>query len=295
MQNSIYIMNEEGRETALRNFFYFENILPSDVQFHTAKQIACSLGGEWLGMSASQQLSAAQLRQLIEEFPSKKFTIVNLREETHFFLNGLPISITNKENDANKGKSLNQIEEYESNIHQLLNQKEKLILYKRIKKKEVINGKKEKIVHFIPEKTICLNEIENEEILVKHLKGNFVRIPLTDHTGFPSTAQLDQLVSLYDTQKKENSWVHFHCAGGRGRSSTAMTIFAILNWANSLSLTEILSRLELRGNKELIKPITANKKNSKRADLNFWAEFYQFAQQRNDTMAWSSWQKDHSL
>lgn len=286
LNHSLFFMDERSRESTQRHYFCYENMLPLGVKYETVKGIANSLGGEWAGISASQQLSASEIQELVDQLPSKKFTIIDLREEDHFFLDGFPVSLTNQDNNSNQGKPLSQIEKAEKCIIKAL-EKSAITLHKRTKIKKISAGIKEKVIDFLPQAPILPKTIETEEMLVKRSKGTYIRIPITDH-GFPSEDQIDRLISLYEIQKKELSWVHFHCAAGRGRSSTALAIFAILHWAKTLSLTEIFSRLELRGNVQLLKPVKAGKPIKQRSDLLFWTRFYDFARNRVQNTQWSS-------
>jgi hypothetical protein len=284
---SLFFMEERDRDSTQRNYFCFESMLPAGVKYEMVKGIADSLDGGFPGMSASQQLSALEIQELIDNLPSQRFTIIDLREEAHFFIDGFPVSLTNKDNNPNQGKHLSQIEKDEEDIIQAF-QKSAITLHKRSKKKEISAGTKVKVIDFLPQAPILPKTIETEGMLVKSLKGTYIRIPITDH-GFPSEDQIDKLISLYEIQKKKLSSVHFHCAAGCGRSSTALAIFAILHWAKTLSLTEIFSRLESRGNVQLLKPVKAGKPIKQRSDFFFWTHFYDFARNRAADTQWSSW------
>lgn len=288
-RSDLFFTDEQGRESTQRAILYYESFLPKGVPYTMAKAIADFLGGACSGISASHQPSAQEMKALVEQFPSKKFTVIDLREECHFFLDGAAISLTNKDNNPNLGKTLSQINQEESIISQTL-RKQSVIIHKLVKeKRKSSNGEREKIITFVPQAPILSNDVETEEALVKNLQGAYVRMPLTDH-GFPSADQIDELISIYENQQKENSWIHVHCAAGRGRSSSVFTIFAILKWARALPLDEIFSRLELRGNVQLVKPTKKGQPVYQRSDFSFWERFYQFARNRSNGVKLPSWQ-----
>lgn len=284
------LMSESARVSTQRQYFYFEGIFPSGVKYTVAERIAHALSGEWTGISASQQLSAQEMEELVRQLPNRKFTIVDLREETHFFLNGASVSLTNTDNNLNEGKQLPEIREEEYALIEKITQQGHAVLHTRKKEKILTQGAKEKTIVFSPHAPTLVQDILTEEMLVDSLNGNYVRIPITDHE-FPSETQIDALISLYETQQKESSWIHFHCAAGRGRSSVALSIFAILNWARHHSLIEIFQHLESRGNRQLLKPVKAGKPIKQRSDSAFWEEFYRFASERKQGMKWSDWKK----
>lgn len=283
--------DERGRKSTKRGYYHDENTLAAGVNYHEVKNLIDLLGNGWKkGLSASQQLSASELKELTDTLPSKKFTVLDLREESHFYVNGFAVSLTNQKNNLNHGKQLSEIKQEEMEIVENLKGKE-ITLYYREKEEKVSNGINEKMVNFLPQAPITPNLIETEEMLVNRLNGNYVRLPITDHAGFPSTDQIDTLITLHDTQQREFSWIHVHCAAGKGRSSSVITMLAILSWAPTLTLEEIFFRLESRGNRQLLMQ-GAEKSTHQSSDINFWRDFYDFASTRTENMLWSSWKNE---
>ena len=198
LNSNLFFMDERDRNSTQRSYFCHENGLPLKIPYEMAKEATNSLTVAWAGISASHQLSASEMQELFEQFPRKQFIVVDLREESHFFLNGFPVSLTNKTNTPNLGKQLPQIKEDEESIVQTFKQSA-IPLHTRVKSKEVSNGAKVRIVDFLPQAPILPETMETEEALVTRLKGTYVRIPVTDG-GFPSEDHIDKLVSLYEIQ-----------------------------------------------------------------------------------------------
>jgi hypothetical protein len=61
----------------------------------------------------------------------------------------------------------------------------------------------------------------------------YLRIPVTDHCA-PGDAALDELRRLRSKARKDpKSWVHFHCHGGDGRTTTFLALYDMLCWKES--------------------------------------------------------------
>jgi hypothetical protein len=61
----------------------------------------------------------------------------------------------------------------------------------------------------------------------------YLRIPVTDHCA-PGDAALDELRRLRSKARKDpKSWVHFHCHGGDGRTTTFLALYDMLCWKKS--------------------------------------------------------------
>ncbi len=278
LDSDLFLIDEREKEKTLR-FFPYEDKQPSPIyEEKSAITIRDKVGGEGPGLSASQQPFSHEIEKMFQQFYLKKVYYVDLREEHHFFVNGVPVSLTNKDNNPNVGKSLSQIQEEELEVIKELQEAKTIKLYRR--EKILPNGIKEKIVSFIPKDPIPIETIETEKQVVERLHGTYVRLPITDHT-MPSKDQIDDLISLYDhTQKEKNSWVHFHCAAGRGRSSIAVSIFALLKWSKMHSLEEIFSFLESKGNVALLKAAKDGEPIKQRSNPIFWNNFHAFASKR---------------
>ena len=111
-----------------------------------------------LNISGSQQFSKFNI-DLILDFINTSLPIidVDLRQESHGFVNGLPISFTNKNNNANKGLSTD-----------LVLSKEKLAL-------NSINLNIPLTFYNHPNMTITPTEVETENKLAKDKSLSYIR------------------------------------------------------------------------------------------------------------------------
>lgn len=110
---------------------------------------------------------------------------------------------------------------------------------------------------------------------------------------------IDDIVSFYD-QVPENAWLHFHCAHGKGRTSTLLIMLDSMKNAPLVSLEEIVKRQHLLGSEDLFntkvwKNGTYDKKKLE-ARKKFVEEFYAFVCQRKKggIQKWSDWKKHQS-
>jgi hypothetical protein len=76
-------------------------------------------------------------------------------------------------------------------------------------------------------------EMVAQRLKLKGTTVKYLRIPVTDHCA-PGDAALQELRSLRDKARKDpKSWVHFHCHGGDGRTTTFLALYDVLCWKES--------------------------------------------------------------
>lgn len=196
-----------------------------------------------LNASASAQPNVNDLKYIIDQAKTytknqtnKKIFIVDLRQEPHAFLNEYAISWYGFRNQV--PNSL----EYEL-IEQLSNKKD-VRVYKGLDK--LIDG------YVMPKgySLIKVNKILSEKTLIeKELGANYLRILVTDHFA-PNNHSVDLFVNFI-RQLPENSWLHFHCRGGKGRSTTFMVMYDMIKNGHKLNLDQILKRQYKLGGSKL--------------------------------------------
>ena len=186
-----------------------------------------------LKMSASGQPSTSSLLLLYNELRQKtdgNIYIVDLREESHGFANGFPVSYYTEKNLANFFKPRNQIEDIE--IEQLTDMLDRQIDFLPL-------GNEDKKL-FKPVNVLVKN-VETEHQKADEIGFIYVRFPVTD-MFFPQPEIVEQFMNFV-ANLKENDWVHFHCQAGRGRTTTFMVMYEILKNPEK-SLGEICARYE---------------------------------------------------
>lgn len=227
-------------------------------------------GLDKLNISGSQQFSAYNLPLVIKSIEtSLPITIVDLREESHGFINGMPVSWIGEKNNANMGLTRDEITSKEIN---LLNS---------IKLNVPITFYNHKNITIVPTK------VENEDKLVTSNSLSYLRVPVTD-TKLPTDDIVDYFVDSIKSTPKD-TWFHFHCKQGIGRTSTFMIMYDMIKNSKEVSFDDIVRRqLLLAGfNEDKIKSFSNNKR------IAFLKNFYRYCKENSDNfdVKWSDWKK----
>lgn len=230
----------------------------SDLNILASKNININ-GLDTLNISGSQQFSKCNIDILLESInTSLPIVDVDLREESHGFVNGLPISWANKNDNANKGLSRNQV---------LLKEKKDL---KSIKLKTPLT------FYNHPNMTINPTEVENESKLAKDKSLSYIRVTVTDGS-LPSDEMVDYFIKSVKYSPK-NAWFHFHCKEGIGRTTTFMIMYDMMKNYKVATAKEIIDRQI-----SLVK-FSENDITSLNSDrrIAFWEKFYDYCEKNGD-------------
>ena len=165
-------------------------------------------------------------------------TVFDLRQETHIFVNELPVSWYASRDWVNVGHSESAIEADEAARVQSLKPGSKI----DIRPGESV--KKGNASSATPER-VTVASAGTERDVVGRAGADYVRITVTDHAR-PLDDEVDRLV-LAVRALPENAWAHFHCEAGRGRTTTFMVLYDMLRNANRASLEDIVRRQKILG------------------------------------------------
>ena len=175
-----------------------------------------------LNISGSGQFSKNGLSLIKDSICNKTpITIVDLRQESHGFINGIPISFENAMNNSNVGLNTEEV------------LKDEITRLESIK----LNSP---LTFYNTKKTIIPKEVETESTLTKNNELSYIRIPVTDG-NLPTEDMVDYFVNFVKNQP-ENSWLHFHCKEGIGRTTTFMIMYDIIKNCNKVNLNDIINR-----------------------------------------------------
>ncbi|MFI4936886.1 MAG: phosphatase [Candidatus Berkiellales bacterium] len=239
-------------------------------------------------MSGSAQFSAYSLENAIKVINTQPVWIVDLRRESHGFINGLPVSWYARGNQSNLGLTANEILTKEKSMLQE-KAKEKNIEPHHIKDKA--NGE---IVESKPVEMKVKN-VETEAELAKRLNANYIRIPVSDHHA-PLPEEVDQFVAFVKTLPP-NSFLYFHCRGGRGRTTSFMAMYDMLHNGKNMPLNVILDRQKMLGGSSLQDisddPSDAWKLHAAIQRKDFLTTFYEYATSSEGypKNTWQQWLK----
>lgn len=200
--------------------------------------------GTFVGESGSAQPSAdgyAAIRSWLGSNAPvvKSVSVFDLRQESHGFINGLPVSWYFGRDQVNCGKSA---------IGMAADERERLRLLSTLHAVQIYMSATQ------PSDTACkagtdpkqvaVSNVEAERTVVEQLSQGGVqwaywRLPVADFHA-PADGVVDDFVVLIRSLPP-NSWLHFHCAAGDGRTTTFLTMAEMVRNARSMTLDAILA------------------------------------------------------
>lgn len=245
---------------------------------------------EHLRISASAQPAekefvalAERLRQLAQRGP---IYVVDLRQESHGFADGYNVFWHEKRNLANFGLSAAEVMAKEHNELYLLLNKSTDFVYSGKNDTEAL---KHEIITLKPK------TVKNESAVAKSVGLHYARFACPDQM-WPDDATVDEFLAFVKALPK-NSWLHFHCQSGHGRTTTFLVFSEIL--ANpKIPLETIVARQYLLGGTNLLAKIerTRKKDDEKRRRAYMIRKFYTYANELDDgktSLTWSEWIKNN--
>ena len=264
-------INEKGELKNFRTMQMIEKVSKNNIK-----------GLNKLKASGSAQFSENQLNWIIQN-TSKNLILVDLRQESHGFINGNPVTWTAPFNWANIGKSKNNILIDESvRLNELLFQDYIAIPTSKNYKNENFN--------FNDLIKLEINEISREDELASKNQIGYFRLTVTDHS-MPSDEDVDEFLSFVKTLK-EDTWLHFHCRGGKGRTTTFLAMFDMLFNAHLVSFNDIIQRQsDVKPNYNLLDVKRSRNSSLSLNRLEFLKEFYKFSKDYNNCYkgTWKQW------
>ncbi len=233
-----------------------------------------------LHASASGQPSLAALKTLYkkihEQKPDAEIFLVDLRQESHGFVNSLPVSWYIQKNLANFGKTLREIERDE--VKRLNNLRGIETTFEPL-------GNADKQA-FKPV-TIIPRFMETERAASEKVGFIYERFPATD-MQFPAPKLIDDFV-IFVANLPENAWLHFHCQVGHGRTTSFLVMYDILK-NPELPLEEICRRQYLLGGTNLLLEVEGDKNTIDRAKkIRLFYDWVQGTRSEQIGLQWSEW------
>lgn len=228
-------------------------------------------GLDKLNISGSDQFSKYNIKNLIKEIGTDLDIVnVDLRQESHGFINGIAISFANKFNNANAGLSRNQV---------MIRENAQLLSIP-LNTPLTLDGRHPK--------TITPFFIEDENLLSSKNSLEYIRIPVTDGK-IPTDDMVDYFVSLVSSKFKDK-WIHFHCKRGIGRTTTFMIMYDMMKNSNKVSYDDIVNRQLFLAN---FKETTMNSFKNDTTRTNFLKNFYNYSKENSNSYSksWSEWIK----
>ncbi|WP_454780470.1 phosphatase domain-containing putative toxin [Legionella sp. WA2022007384] len=219
----------------------------------------------------------------------KPVVVLDLRQESHGYLNGRAITLVSEYDWINRGKTNDQsLTDQENWLNSLKTQK---------KISGILSSQQFAAKDFSSGKNISVKKIKNEAELVSRLGFEYHRVYVTDHSA-PSDSEVDTFLTIIKNAPKD-TWFHIHCRGGKGRTTSFFVMYDMLKNADKVSFEEIIARhasippyynlFEVNRAEPSLTPYYKQR-------VLFLAHFYRFAQQRLKGYqgTWRQWNMSNS-
>ena len=192
------------------------------------------LGPNTFRASGSRQLDAPLYATRLDEVsklvrPGGRLYVVDLRQETHLFFDGRAVSWYADKDFANVGQTTVWLEaEDQSQLKRIAEFPTTQIFCLDPANQEFA----------IPTKfsVITVKSAATEAMVVQQMNlsapVDYLRLHLTDHCPPPGSA-LIMFFRWWVLRFGPNDWVHFHCHGGDGRTTTFMALYDMASWARA--------------------------------------------------------------
>ncbi|MGC2352677.1 MAG: hypothetical protein WA496_04700 [Candidatus Udaeobacter sp.] len=214
------------------------NLRTTDDPLKASKgETPATIGLSDLRASGSGEFSPEGLKLLLARTRGP-VTVFDLRQETHIFVNDLPVSWYASRDWANVGRSQSAIEADEVSRVQSLEPGSQIV----IRPGEAV--KKGRASSSMPQR-VAVERASTERNIVGAAGASYVRLTVTDHAR-PLDDEVDRFI-LAVRALPENAWAHFHCEAGLGRTTTFMVLYDIMRNANRVSLEDIVRRQKILG------------------------------------------------
>jgi hypothetical protein len=185
--------------------------------------------------SGSRQMDAGQLTQALKSVVNgiepRDLFLVDLREESHGFLDGTAVSWYADNDFGNVGMAKTHIERDEHARLEVLEGETAQIF--ALNDDHSDNRGQQRMMPvsyetFTPV-TPATERALFDNVRIGECTVHYWRIPVTDHCA-PSNLALTEFGKLAASCDAGSSWVHFHCHGGDGRTTTFLALYDMVCW-----------------------------------------------------------------
>lgn len=237
---------------------------------------------EALRLSGSSEFSELGLRLLKARMPVPRFTVVDLRQESHGFAAGLPVSWEGNHDWGNAGRTQDQV---------LADEQRRLAALAACPRAELIRLDQSWGRGHLTSVPVRPGPTKTEREVVEGSGLEYARFATPDHL-YPDDATTDRFVR-FARERLDGGWMHFHCKAGIGRTTVFMTMADMMRSARTVPRDEIIRR-QGRGagyDLEAVAPPGPWNHETSRKRLAFVRAFYDYCRAASPAfdLTWSEW------
>ena len=234
------------------------------------------------GMSGSAQFSEAQFHDLAVQLKeaADNVWIVDCRLESHGLINGIAVSWCDADNGANRGKTAEEIEAEEAALSRLIGTSITAYTTEDDQPKDRI--------------MLSVETWETERALVEGEGFRYLRLACPDHC-WPPAEVIDAFIGFAGSLD-DDSWLHFHCQAGSGRTGAFMTIYEMMQ-KPGVPVEEILQHQAETGSGNLVDRAKPEKSPAQKERCVLARAVYLYIQENRESgyaVKWSDWLEAHS-
>lgn len=199
-----------------------------------------------IGINAisSAQFSEDELQKLRQKYPNEKIVIVDLRQESHGFINGKPVSWRSYFEKINQNKEISEILSDEK-LHLDAAKKDHEIVINEVVKRDKESGWYEDVAP----KNVTVNQAISEKDLAQKNGFEYQRFSIRDF-DIPEAKEFSRMINFIKNFPEDKK-IYVHCAGGRGRTAMFLVILDIIKNGKKVELEEIFKRQNKLGGARL--------------------------------------------
>lgn len=143
--------------------------------------------------------------------------VIDLRQESHGYLNEDAVSWHGVANAANRGKAAESVERDEQQrLAEAIGTNVQAVPMGHYDEAHIPYTFAESVTSFATERHVA-----------RKSGLGYVRIAATD-MRWPEPQAIDDFVNFYRSLPQEHGWLYFHCQAGQGRTTTFMVLYEIL-------------------------------------------------------------------
>lgn len=217
-------------------------------------------GLDILRQSGSSFFSKTEFKELLKKIPAKDLVIIDLRNESHGYVNEIGVSWYSRYKTFNFGQSAAEIDRREKSMLETLHQNGCADISLLGKDKSIVGQKRE-----------LVGNVQTEAEFVQSLGVKYYRVPVMDYSA-PTPQNVDDFLQVY-RHLPVNAWVHVHCEAGVGRTTIFLSLLDMIKNADRVSYDDIMTREVLLGGQDVRKSAETTKDAYKKVHYQERAEF----------------------